>query len=105
MNKMLVILTAIYTIPAFAGTCDLAIERFACPGKEAEAMAPYKGVNPTFSVTFAADEAACTTKALQFSKIVRKKILKKISVTPKYKGVALSPVSTEESCDTKKKKI
>jgi hypothetical protein len=89
---------------ANAGTCDLNILRQACPGKDAEAFAPYKGVNPTFMRESAANEEDCSTKAQQYSLILRKRVISQIAVSPTYENVALPTVITESACSSEKNK-
>jgi hypothetical protein len=83
---------------ANASTCVLSVYREACPGKETQALAPYQGVNPTTQDGTADTEAGCRKNAEIAAKIVRKRILKKITVTPKLGDTSLNPVFTQERC-------
>lgn len=75
--------------------CLLTIDRAACPGKETEAFAPYNGANPTYDGRVNLTETACKAFAAQTAKIVRKRIIKKISVTA-VSGETQLPLAVQE---------
>ena len=89
-KNMLILAASVFVgLHAFAGECVMTIDRTPCPGKEAEAREPYKGVNPTIEKKGTADEKACLDLSKKACKIVRKGTLSKKSLTGKFDGKAL----------------
>ena len=92
-------LTLILSHSAFAGDCSLSIDRKACPGKEAEALKPYDGKNPTEEkIAKATTLDACTKEGDKASKIVRKGVLTKKTVKITFDGKMVEEKSSEKEC-------
>ena len=83
---------------AMAARCNFSINREACPGREQEAYAPYGGQNPTASLSMVNSENACLDDAKNLSKVLRKGLIKKITVTATYNEKTLDPVFSEKPC-------
>ena len=83
---------------AHAGDCRVSVNREACPGKETEAFAPYGGQNPTISVQYAESLSQCQAIATKHAKVVRVKIIKKITVSPFFDNAPMSLISNEKPC-------
>ena len=87
------------SVNAFAvQNCELTITRSACPGKESQAFANYKGQNPTVETMNVGDSAGCTAQAVRFSKIARAGVISRIAVAPKFQGTALPQVAVDGRC-------
>jgi hypothetical protein len=82
---------------AFAGECVMTVDRKPCPGKEAEALKPYAGKNPTEDKADVEVEASCLSKAEKASKIIRKGTLIEKTVTAKFNGKDLGKTFHEKS--------
>lgn len=93
----LVAVTALLSSAAFAD-CSLTIDRKACPGKEAEAVKPYDGKNPTEEKGKATTEEACMKEGEKAAKIVRKGVLTKKTVKISFGGKALGEKTDEKAC-------
>jgi hypothetical protein len=104
--KLILSFTLLFLLESVANaeSCDLSILRQACPGKDAEAFAPYKGVNPTFIRDSVTNKEDCSTKAQQYSLILRKRVISQIAVSPKFENIALPTVTSESACGSEKKK-
>jgi len=102
MNLFIAAVFSVMSLAAFAGDCELTINRSACPNKEKEAYDPYKGVNPTVEKKSAADEKACLANAKKACKIVRTDILSKKTVAAKFDG---KTVGTANNCDGMKEAV
>jgi hypothetical protein len=84
---------------AMAGDCSLSIDRKACPGKEAEALKPYDGKNPTEEkMAKATTLEACTKEGEKASKIVRKGVLAKKTVKITFDGKMVEEKSADKEC-------
>ena len=90
---------SVTSLAAFAGECELTINRSACPNKDKEAYDPYKGVNPTVEKKSAANDMACLANAKKACKIVRKDILSKKTVSAKFDG---KTVGSANNCEGNK---
>lgn len=90
-------LVALCSSAVFA-ECNLTIDRKACPGKEAEAVKPYDGKNPTEEKGKATTEDACMKEGEKAAKIVRKGVLAKKTVKISFNGKALGEKSDEKDC-------
>lgn len=100
MHKLLssIFVTTLAT-SAFAGDCELSIDRKPCPGKEAAAFKPYDGKNPTIEKKAkAVTLEACTKEGEAASKIVRKGTLAEKTVTIKFDGKDISKKSDKSEC-------
>jgi hypothetical protein len=78
--------------------CTLSIDRKACAGKEAEALKPYDGKNPTEEKGKATDEASCLKEGEKAAKIVRKGVLAKKTVKISFGGKSLGEKSEDKEC-------
>ncbi|WP_413291998.1 hypothetical protein ACLSU7_11290 [Bdellovibrio sp. HCB185ZH] len=83
---MMTVATLMMAQAAFAGDCNISVDRKACPGKEVEAMKPYNGKNPTDETKKLDSAEACEKWAEKTSKIVRKGTLTEKKVTVKFDG-------------------
>lgn len=97
MKMTLVVALLTLSTGAFAD-CMLTISRTACAGKEAEALKPYDGKNPTEEKAEAADEAACKAAGEKAAKIVRKGVLAKKEVKISFGGKAVGDAHNEKEC-------
>src|SRR3954467_7863204 len=96
LNLFLATALSIASFTAFAGECELTINRTACPNKDKEAYDPYKGINPTVEKKSAANDKACLANAKKACKIVRTDILAKKTVAANFDGKA---VGTANNCE------
>ena len=99
--KYLYILGLLLAASAQADTqniCTISVNREACPGKETEAYAPYKGVNPTVQMIPYSSESQCGEWAGKYVKIVRQYVLKKIEVSSSFNGMQLPVKRAEGPC-------
>jgi hypothetical protein len=79
-------------------SCRLTIHREACPGREIDAFAPYGGKNPTYEGARAKTKAECVKAAESSAVILRKKILKKITVTGLFEEEDIGSHSKQAPC-------
>lgn len=93
----LVTVSALLSTAAFAD-CMISVNRTACAGKEAEALKPYDGKNPTEEKGKATDEAACLKEGEKAAKIVRKGVLAKKTVKISFGGKAIGEKTEEKEC-------
>ena len=70
MKKIILMFaTVVMAQTAFAGDCQITIDRKACPGKEVDALKPYNGKNPTEESKKLDDAGACEKWAEKSAKI------------------------------------
>lgn len=87
MKKIILATAVVFSAQfAFAADCVITIDRKACAGKEADALKPYNGKNPTDETKKLDSAEACLKFAEKSSKIVRKGTLAEKSVSGKYDG-------------------
>lgn len=112
MRTALLIATSLFAQIAFAGICEITIDRKACPGKEAAAYQPYedkglgdvpgfcksKKCNPTVEKKPAKDLADCKKKVEEVSKIQRKGTLTEKSASGKFDGKDAGTFSDKPGC-------
>jgi hypothetical protein len=98
MKSVLLIGLIVLAQSAMAGECSLSINRTACAGKEAEALKPYDGKNPTVEKGKATDLEGCTKEGEKAAKIVRKGTLAKKVVTITFDGKAVGDKSDSKEC-------
>lgn len=106
--RTFIFISLFLTLNAFAegpASCVLTVNREACPGREQEAYAPYGGVNPTQEQPIVKNQADCLSRAPVLSKILRKRVIKKITVTPSFGGQSFAPVTSEDRCSVSQKKL
>ena len=98
--KLFVLLTiSLVSLSAFAGDCVISTDRKPCAGKEAEALKPYDGKNPTEEkIAKATTAEACTKEGEKAAKIVRKGVLTKKSVKATFDGKVVLEKSDEKDC-------
>jgi hypothetical protein len=97
----LVLFSAVVLAAPFAKAapeCTLTIDRTPCPGKEADAVKPYSGKNPTDEKTKAKDEAACIKDAEKAVKIIRKGTLSKKVAVAKFDGKEVGKKEDSAAC-------
>lgn len=78
--------------------CKLTIHREACPGREIDAFAPYNGKNPTLEGVPASTKNDCIKQAQVNALILRKKIIKKITVTGLFEEEEIGSHSKQAPC-------
>lgn len=96
-KTMLIFAIALIGNMAFAGDCSITTDRKACPGKEADALKPYNGKNPTEEAKKFDNEEACVKWAEKNSKIVRKGTLTEKVVTVKFDGKDLGKTFSDKA--------
>lgn len=102
--KYLYVLGLLFAISAQAesqNTCIVSVNREACPGKETEAYAPYKGVNPTVQTIPFSLESQCLEYAAKYAKIVRFRVIKRIEVSSSFNGTPLQMKAAEGPCSAR----
>jgi hypothetical protein len=96
---LLTLATTLLAYSAFAGDCTLQIDRKPCPGKEAEAIKPYDGKNPTEEkIAKATTSEACAKEGAKAAKIVRKGVLAQKTVKITFDGKPLEDKTESKEC-------
>lgn len=103
MKKITLLLAAtLFSSFAFAGNCEITVDRKGCPGKEKEAHKPYDGKNPTTESQDLPNEEACKKAAKDSAEIARKGTLAEKIVTAKFDGKSLgAPFKSQAKCTKK----
>ena len=96
--KKLILASLFMATTSFAADCMVKTDRKPCPGKEAETLKPYGGVNPKEEKKDAADGPACKALAEKSAKIVRKGTLLEKTVTATFGKESFGPFKDTSTC-------
>lgn len=88
-----------------SGTCTVTVNRQPCPGREKEALSPYKGKNPTTTSFSARDQAKCASLVQRAALIVRPEIFASVTAAGDFSGSSVQGASNNGACEALTKRL